>query len=291
MRAPGLGRDDSDGIGLPGSARAVRRPSWSAEMARPPCLRSLRRLRRWGSPAWGRCSRFVHRKKCGLPPEIAVTTDLSLPSEPLLVAAQQAAMARLRDAICRGGVAVLCGPAGSGKTMLLTRLASEQAAVTGRPSGPYPLRQLVDNPDNGPQRVALIDDAHAAVDAAQLRRVVDSIERLTTSTAVVLAGEGRLLTLLMRQPDLEQRVRLRAVLPAWSESESVSLITSALPAMMARAEGPRLASRMHELAAGIPRQLVRLIDTVGMVLAAEPGHDLSVDDLETFHRRLFLQAA
>jgi type II secretory pathway predicted ATPase ExeA len=220
-----------------------------------------------------------------------VTTDLSLPSEPLLVAAQQAAMARLRDAICRGGVAVLCGPAGSGKTMLLTRLASEQAAVTGRPSGPYPLRQLVDNPDNGPQRVALIDDAHAAVDAAQLRRVVDSIERLTTSTAVVLAGEGRLLTLLMRQPDLEQRVRLRAVLPAWSESESVSLITSALPAMMARAEGPRLASRMHELAAGIPRQLVRLIDTVGMVLAAEPGHDLSVDDLETFHRRLFLQAA
>ena len=97
-------------------------------------------------------------------------------------------MARLRDAICRGGVAVLCGPAGSGKTMLLTRLASEQAAVTGRPSGPYPLRQLVDNPDNGPQRVALIDDENAAVDAAQLRRVVDSIERLTTSTAVVLAG-------------------------------------------------------------------------------------------------------
>jgi len=39
-----------------------------------------------------RCSRFVHRKKCGLLPEITVTSDLSLPSEPPLVAAQQAAM-------------------------------------------------------------------------------------------------------------------------------------------------------------------------------------------------------
>ena len=220
-----------------------------------------------------------------------MNTELLSPDEPPLVAAQQAAIARLRDAIRRGGLAVLCGPAGSGKTMLLARLASEQAAVAGRPCGPFPLRQLVEEPDHRPQRVALIDDAHAALDAAELRRVVDRLERHAESTAIVLAGEGRLLTLLARQPDLEQRVRLRAVVRAWSESETLSLLTAALPAVMDRGEGPQLASRIHELAAGIPRQVVRLIDTVGMVLAAEPGHDLSVDDLETFHRRLFVQAA
>lgn len=217
-----------------------------------------------------------------------MTADLLLPNKPCLVAAQRAALARLHDAVRRGGVAVLCGPAGSGKTLLLERLACELRAGGGHDRcGLVHLRDGID----GRWQVVLIDDAHAARDAAALHEALGESDRGGQATAVVFAGEGRLLTLLARQPDLEQRVLLRAVLPAWNAPETQTLVATALPELMANDDGPLLARRLHELAAGIPRQTVRLIETVRMVLSAEPAHRLTVDDLETFHRRLSLRAA
>ena len=221
-----------------------------------------------------------------------MTADLLLPNKPCLVAAQRAALARLHDAVRRGGMAVLCGPAGSGKTLLLKRLACELRADGGHDRcGLVHLRDGID----GRWQVVLIDDAHAARDAAALQEALQEVlgesDRGGQATAVVLAGEGRLLTLLARQPDLEQRVLLRAVLPAWNATETQTLVATALPELLANDDGPLLAHRLHELAAGIPRQTVRLIETVRMVLSAEPAHRLTVDDLETFHRRLSLRAA
>jgi len=226
-----------------------------------------------------------------MPREPAVNPNLELPDEPPLVAAQQAAVARLRDVVDRGGVAVLCGPAGSGKTMLLQRLARQQAAGGLRRCGCVTLRQLADGAPGLPPSLLLVDDAHAAASASELARIADGILRSAEPAAAVLAGEGRLLTLLARQPDLEQRVRLRAVLPPWRETETASLAAACLPELMQHPDWEQLSGRLHELAAGIPRQTVRLIETVRMVLAAEPGHRLTVDDLETFHRRLSLLAA
>jgi type II secretory pathway predicted ATPase ExeA len=217
--------------------------------------------------------------------------NLNRPDEPPLVAAQQAAAARLCDVLVRGGVAVLCGPAGSGKTMLLQRLARQQAAGEPRRCGCITMRELADGAPGLPPSLLLVDDAHVADSASQLSRIVDGVLCNAEPAAVVLAGEGRLLTLLARQPDLEQRVRLRAVLPPWRESETASLAVACLPELMQHPDWEQLAGRLHELAAGIPRQAVRLIETVQMVLSAEPGHRLSVDDLETFHRRLSLLAA
>lgn len=222
-------------------------------------------------------------------------------SLPWLSASQQAAVARLRDVLHRGGVALLCGPAGTGKTRLLQQLAGEWAAGGHDVRGPLTLgqlgREVADTGEPVASReaprsrstVVLLDDAHAIADAAELTRVVTGLEQ--RGTAVVLAGEGRLLTLLARQPDLEQRVVLRAPLRPWDAGESHHLIAAAIPELLASGDAASLTQRLHELAAGIPRQLVRLIDTVRMVLATEPGHRLSVDDLETFHRRLFMQAA
>lgn len=219
-----------------------------------------------------------------------------------LVPAQEAAAARLRDVVRRGGVAVLCGPAGTGKTLLLKRLAMQQEACHAKGLwGPAPLRQLSAELEAGTAgpfaaagrspRVVLVDDAHTAGESAELQRAVERVDRSGAAPVIVLAGEGRLLTLLARQPDLEQRVLFRAVLRTWSEGETAAVLARILPQLDTQAEGAALSSRLHELTAGVPRQLMRMLETVRMVLSAEPEHRLTVDDLETFHRRLFLQAA
>lgn len=224
------------------------------------------------------------------------------PSEPLdfltLTAPQQAAAARLHEVVRRGGIAILCGPAGTGKSMLLLRLAGELEHQRTIPClGPTGVAQAAEclrtaNQDASARRkqplVLLVDDADAAPDATML---ADLVSQMPAAGGLVLAGEGRLLTLLARQPVVEQQVSLRAVLRPWSETESRDLIAARLPSLLALANATELGQRMHELTAGIPRLLVRLIETVAMVLAASDRQQLSVDDLETFHRRLFLAAA
>ena len=215
-----------------------------------------------------------------------------------LTAPQQAAAARLLEVVRRGGVAVLCGPAGTGKSMLLRRLAGElqqqQTIPCSVPSGVAQAAEFLrtahqDAAVRGRQPLALlVDDADAAPNATTL---ADLVSQMPAAGGLVLAGEGRLLTLLARQPVVEQRISLRAVLRPWSDTESRDLIAARLPSLLALANASELCQRMHELTAGIPRLLVRLIETVAMVLAASDRQQLSVDDLETFHRRLFLAAA
>lgn len=225
------------------------------------------------------------------------------PAEPQqvgLTESQQTALARLHEVLRRGGLAVLCGASGTGKTMLVRRLASECAHTPGwSVRGPCGVRSFLEQTaargvdlSAGERRVlAVIDDAHRVHDGADLARVVDALQMPPAHAVVVLVGEGRLLTLLSRQPDLEQRVVLRAPLTPWRVQETQQLIGTRLPSFGARPDAEPLCLRLHELAAGIPRQVVRLIDTVAMVLSAEPSHCVTLDDLETFHRRLSLQAA
>ena len=217
-----------------------------------------------------------------------------------LAESQQTALARLHEVLRRGGLAVLCGPSGTGKTMLAHRFASACAQTPGwAVRGPCGVREFLeqataDAPDvlSGERRwLAVIDDAHRAGNGTELARVVDSLQRPAARAVLVLVGEGRLLTLLSRQPDLEQRVVLRAPLKPWHFQETQRLLGRRLPSLGASPDAESLCLRLHELAAGIPRQLVRLIDTLAMVLSAEPSHRVTLDDLETFHRRLSLQAA
>lgn len=217
-----------------------------------------------------------------------------------LAESQQTALARLRDVLRRGGLAVLCGPSGTGKTMLVARLAAEVNATPGwavhGPCGVRTLRQQSAGgaaalPPAASRVLTIIDDAHKADHGAELAEVVAAGLAGQPRGAVVLVGEGRLLTLLARQPDLEQRVDLRAPLKPWPLHETRRLTDRLLPGFGSMPDADSLCLRIHELAAGMPRQLVRLIETVAMVRSAEPAHRVTVDDLETFHRRLFLQAA
>jgi hypothetical protein len=52
-----------------------------------------------------------------------------------------------------------------------------------------------------------------------------------------------------------------------------------------------VARAIHEIAAGIPADIIRLAGLAGMVAASRPTPHIGVDDIEALHRRLSPRAA
>ena len=125
--------------------------------------------------------------------------------------------------------------------------------------------------------ILLVDDAHLATpdDLAAIGT------RGGSDRCVVLAGRGRLLTLVGRDSRIVPRVRLRAIVPALTLADTRRIVESRLGDV-----GPEMVRTCHEITAGIPAALVRLLE-----LATVPaGRRLTPADIETIHRRLDLQA-
>jgi type II secretory pathway predicted ATPase ExeA len=194
-----------------------------------------------------------------------------------LTLAQQAAVARICYALEQpGAVVLLCGPGGAGKSTVL-------AHVEG-------CRQL--------QSRAVcrrgLDDVQELLDGRGGREPSRLVSRCRSSrgpVGVVLAGEGRLFTLIARDARLEQLVRLRATLPPFSLDESRLLLASALTAAGPSKNRDAVARCIHEIAGGIPAVVRRLADTVSVFADAHPAHVIVPDDIETMHRRLSVNAA
>jgi type II secretory pathway predicted ATPase ExeA len=214
---------------------------------------------------------------------------------PTLAESRQAVVARLAYAVEQpGAVALLCGPPGVGKTLVLAALA-ESAPLRPRTPVIRPLVGWLDGSEAGPlPEVVLADDAHAA-DAADLARLVDRCHSRRPAAGLVLAGEGRLLSLVSRDARLERAVRLRAALRPFTLAETRGLLDAMLFA--AAAAGTRgeprdaTARTIHEIAAGIPAAVERLADLAGVIAESRPGRDLAAADIEAIHRRLSLSAA
>jgi type II secretory pathway predicted ATPase ExeA len=209
---------------------------------------------------------------------------------PRFTAAQEAAIAKLAYAVGHAGaVALVCGPAGVGKTTLL-----EHVAAVGLPT--VRTVQLCGGRDSRPPLadVVLVDDADL-FDAADLVGLVESWRRLQPRLVIVLAGQGRLLSVCGGDRRLEQLVRLRVVLPTFTLEETRELIRPLLRMPEAGADGPGLGDdvldTLHEIAAGVPAVALRLADMLGVLAAADPGRRLRPDDVEAIHRRLCLHAA
>jgi type II secretory pathway predicted ATPase ExeA len=201
---------------------------------------------------------------------------------------QVAAVAKLACGCDRtGGLALLCGPRGSGKTTVLQHLAAATAgrSIDLRPATCWAAAH--DLPD-----IVLADDAHEA-DAASLARLVRSCQQRRPATSLVLAGEGRLFTLVARDSQLEQAVRLRVAGPAFAAEESRRLLEETL----ATTAGGRVAvaedaaRTAHELAGGAPAALIRLAELAGVVAASRPDRSLAAADIEAIHERLSPAAA
>lgn len=210
-----------------------------------------------------------------------------------LTLGQQAAVARLAYALEKPtAVAVLCGPAGVGKSLVLGRVAAARP-LHGRPLHRVAWRDGLPATLAGGSHdaaILLVDEAHEAV-ADDLATLVESWRRLAPAGGIVLAGEGRLLTLVAREPRLEQAVMLRATLGPFTLEESTPVVAARLSPTGTPAERAAMVRTIHELAAGIPARVVGLAELAQTVAAATPSRRLSPDDVEALHRRLSLQAA
>lgn len=208
-----------------------------------------------------------------------------------LTLAQQAALARLAYCLEQPRtVALLCGPAGVGKTLLLGAIAkTSQLSARGAAVIPFPAWQEGTGAAR-PPAVLLLDDAESAHDGA-LAATIERFFRQRPQGAVALAGEGRLLSLVARDRRLEQMVSLRGVIPPFTLAETRMLVAARLAAGGPLDERDRVARTIHEIAAGIPAAVTRLADLAAVVIAANPGRTLVPDDIEAIHRRLSLQAA
>jgi type II secretory pathway predicted ATPase ExeA len=210
------------------------------------------------------------------------------PSPTSLSEPQLAALAKIACGIEAGaGVALLCGPAGVGKTTALEALAADL-----RPGhGELPIRDVAawlsiagDLP-----AVVLVDDAHLASDGDLARLLAVTKARLPAA-AVVLAGQGRLLTLAARDRRIEQAVRIRAALLPGSLADTSTLVAAAAPADSPRFEADALLT-IHEIAGGVPGDIVRLVQLAVLVAPALVDGRVTADDVEALHRRLTPQAA
>jgi type II secretory pathway predicted ATPase ExeA len=208
-----------------------------------------------------------------------------------LTLSQQAALARLAYCLERpGAVALLCGPAGVGKTLVLAAVAkAPQLTPRGAAMMPFSAWQESSDPPR-PPAVLLLDDAATARDG-ELMAAIERFFRQRPDGAVALAGEGRLLSLVARDRRLEQMVSLRGVIPPFTLDETRMLVAARLAAAGGLDERDQAARTIHEITAGIPAAVARIADLAAVVVEASPGRPLMPDDIEAIHRRLSLQAA
>jgi len=225
--------------------------------------------------------------------------DEAVAEEVAFTAPQAAAAARLLYAAEQpGSIAVLCGPAGVGKTAVLRHVAD----VAQRGLRTVRFTTLAElHPDVAPGRESPWQRAEVAPDVL----LVDEADRGTAADVVaavgwwrarhprivaVLAGEGRLLSLLAADARLERAVRLRAVLPPFTLEETRRLLDGRLGGSVAAAT-PEAIRTIHEIAAGIPAAALRLADIAALMVADAPGAWILPDAVEAIHRRLGLTAA
>jgi hypothetical protein len=202
---------------------------------------------------------------------------------------QTAALAKLGCGLeSTGGLGVLCGPAGVGKSTVLERLALDLRAL-GRSAE---VRRVPDwlEPATALPEFVLADDAHLVEPADLVALMARCRSRLPTA-ALVLAGEGRLFTLVARDPRLTQAVRIRVPLLAGRLADTRAVLEQrGVDARCVTFEEPGVVA-LHEIAGGVPAEVFRLAELADVIAASRPERPITAADVEAIHRRLSPHAA
>jgi hypothetical protein len=206
---------------------------------------------------------------------------------------QRAAVARLRYAVAQeASLVILCGPGGSGVSTVLSALSTNLYQVT------HVVRLDLSAFRTFPQSashtkseaiVFIIDNCHLASDG-MVGHVAKAIWQHSPSASVVLGGRGRLLTLLARDCDLLDKVLLRSVLHPFSFPETLAIVQSQLNGSGLIYSG-RVPEVIHEVTAGIAKDIFRLISIVRLVSGGHGDRPIEVADIEQIHERLHAAAA
>lgn len=213
----------------------------------------------------------------------------------ILKPAQEAALGRIRFALEEPqGIVLLCGPAGAGTSVVLAAMAAELSANLGATSGTGDTRRvpiwspatLLEATRRDPPTAAilLVDDAHLATaeECAAIATLAAPCGERGPGRCLVLAGRGRLLTLVGRDSRIASRVRLRAVVPPFTIDDTRRIVEGRLGGVEAD-----VVQTCHEITGGIAASLVRLVELAAVTAA---GRKLVPADIETIHRRLDPQA-
>ncbi len=248
------------------------------------------------------------------------------PAEP-----HQGAMLKIRYAIeARRSAAILSGPAGLGKTLLIQQLRghlAEQfapfvhvvfpqmppdqllaylAAELGATDGQSPgtsieasvraiQEHLRQNTQQGQHAVVAIDEAHLLEDP----RILEALRLLLNFDAdgqsaltLLLAGQTSLLPHLDRRPDLEQRIDVKCLLRLLSMEETISYVNHRLAAAGARRAifEDDALEALFHLTHGTPRQINRLCDLALLVGFAEEVPAIGATQIEAVSEELIAVA-
>ena len=239
----------------------------------------------------------------------------------------QGALLKLRYAIeNRRGAALLSGPAGSGKTLLVHMLKRQLgdlhtpfahlvfpqmsvhellgylAVELGTPAPPGPLstadqiirrvqRQLLDNAAEGRHAIIAVDEAHLLQDtrAFEAMRLLLNFEAAATPClTLLLIGQASLLPVVDRMPGLEQRLAVKCLLRPLTVEETISYVTHRMKAAGAKSTifEPAALEALFELTQGIIRRINRLCDLALLIGYAEERSTIGAEQLESICQEL-----
>jgi general secretion pathway protein A len=241
--------------------------------------------------------------------------------------AQEAALLKLRYAAeNRRGAALLAGPAGVGKTMLLqlfrTGLAETLRPVVhlvfpqmssrdllvylaeqlGAPPADPPRHTieesvrrleflLTQNARQGRHAVIVVDEAHLLEDCGALEtlRLLLNFESAGRPLfTLVLVGQMGLVSSLSRLPSLDERVAVKALLRAFTPQETEGYVRRRLELAGAQREifTPDAIEALHYLGHGVARQINRLGDLALLVGFADQLPQLTAQQIESVSEEL-----
>jgi len=239
----------------------------------------------------------------------------------------QAALLKLRYAVenhC--GAALLAGPAGTGKTLLLRLLvrmlgeafspvvhlafpqmpAAELLGLVadqlyGTSTGAHEdsvrssvrrIEELLEhNAAQDRHAVVVVDEAHLLRDPAawdMLRLLLNFEPEGRPAMTLLLSGQTGILPCLDRMPSWEQRLAVKCLLRPLGSDETAAYVQHRLQTAGAQQPifEPQALVTLHQLARGIPREIDRLCDLALLIGFAEERRRISADQIESVCQEL-----
>jgi type II secretory pathway predicted ATPase ExeA len=207
---------------------------------------------------------------------------MTLMTCPPLTQPQLGALAKIACGVeTASGITLLCGPSGVGKTTILEHFAADRSGKDVPTCAIRDVAEWLGTEDDLPD-VVIADDAHMASEA-DLVHLLARCRARRPAASLVLAGQGRLLTLVARERRLKQATVLTATILPGRLDDTAAVVKH--HAMSPLVHETTLVA-IHEIAAGVPGDVKRLLDLADVVAGSNRERSLSPDTIEAIHRRL-----